>query len=98
VLDNVDFSLFKEHPETKALFTRVHADNILSPEFEAHAERVIAGIDITIGLLDDPTALTAHLAHLKSQHDGRNIKPEYYTVSHHMHAFCVALNLLTLCI
>lgn len=71
--------LFKDHPETKALFTRVNAANVLSPEFEAHAERVIAGIDITIGLLDDEPALKAHLAHLKSQHDGRNIKPEYYT-------------------
>jgi len=70
--------LFKDHPETVALFSRVHSDNILSPEFEAHAERVVGGIDTCIGLLDDPAALTAHLAHLKGQHDGRNVKPEFY--------------------
>jgi len=72
-------NLFRDHPETKAYFSRVNGDNIYSPEFEAHALRLLAGIDISIGLLDDQEALAAQVAHLKYKHKDRNIKPEYYT-------------------
>jgi len=71
-------NLFHDHPETKAYFTRVNADNIYSPEFEAHSQRLLAGFDIAIGLLDDQPALVAQLAHLKDKHKDRNIKAEYY--------------------
>lgn len=71
-------SLFHDHPETRALFGRVNGDNIYSAEFKAHAERVLGGLDMTIGLLDDPTAVAAQLAHLKEQHKTRNIKTDYY--------------------
>jgi len=71
-------SLFHDHPETRAIFTRVNGGNIYSVQFKAHADRVVGGVDTVIGLLDDPTALKAHLSHLKDQHKDRNVKPEYY--------------------
>jgi hemoglobin-like flavoprotein len=71
--------LFKSHPETRTLFERVNGENIFSPAFEAHAERVLSGLDVTIGLLDDPAALAAQFAHLKEKHVPRNVKTEYYT-------------------
>jgi len=71
-------NLFKDHPETRAFFTRVNGDNIYSPEFEAHALRLLAGLDISIGLLDDQEALQAQVAHLRYKHKDRNIQPELY--------------------
>jgi len=82
--ERVDFgvklfkNLFSRHPETKSYFTRVNGDNIYSPEFEAHALRLLAGLDISIGLLDDQASLEAQVAHLKYKHKDRNIKPEFY--------------------
>lgn len=73
--------LFHDHPETRSLFGRVNGDNIYSAEFKAHAERVLGGLDMTIGLLDDTAAVAAQLAHLKEQHKTRNIKTDYYKVS-----------------
>lgn len=70
---------FKDHPAARTLFVNVNGANIYSPEFEAHAERVLGGLDMTIGLLDDQEALTAQLAHLKAQHKERNIANEYYS-------------------
>jgi hemoglobin-like flavoprotein len=71
-------NLFHDHPTTKEYFTRVNGDNIYSPEFEAHALRLLAGLDISIGLLDDQAALEAQVAHLRFKHKDRNIKPELY--------------------
>jgi len=71
--------LFHDHPETRAYFTRVNGNNIHSPEFEAHSQRLLAGLDIAIGLLDDRPTLLAQLAHLKDKHKDRKIKPEYYS-------------------
>jgi hemoglobin-like flavoprotein len=70
---------FKDHPEARKLFTRVNGANVFSPEFEAHAERVLGGLDMTIGLLDDQPALAAQLAHLKEQHKERKIPNEFYS-------------------
>jgi hemoglobin-like flavoprotein len=72
-------SIFKEAPEIRGLFKRVNGDNAYSPEFEAHSQRVLGGLEMTISLLDDQAALDAQLAHLKSQHAERNVKGEFYT-------------------
>ena len=69
---------FHDHPGSKDLFKRVNVDNLYSCEFEAHAQRVLSGLEGTISLLDDNDALTAHLAHLHGQHQERNIPPENY--------------------
>nr|P18202.1 RecName: Full=Globin, extracellular monomeric [Tubifex tubifex] len=73
-------SIFRDAPEIRGLFKRVDGDNAYSAEFEAHAERVLGGLDMTISLLDDQAAFDAQLAHLKSQHAERNIKADYYGV------------------
>nr|4U8U_D Chain D, Globin d Chain [Glossoscolex paulistus]4U8U_H Chain H, Globin d Chain [Glossoscolex paulistus]4U8U_L Chain L, Globin d Chain [Glossoscolex paulistus]4U8U_S Chain S, Globin d Chain [Glossoscolex paulistus]4U8U_W Chain W, Globin d Chain [Glossoscolex paulistus]4U8U_a Chain a, Globin d Chain [Glossoscolex paulistus]4U8U_h Chain h, Globin d Chain [Glossoscolex paulistus]4U8U_l Chain l, Globin d Chain [Glossoscolex paulistus]4U8U_p Chain p, Globin d Chain [Glossoscolex paulistus] len=69
---------FDTHPEVKGLFKGVNGDNIYSPEFAAHAERVLSGLDMTIGLLDDTNAFKAQVTHLHSQHVERSINPEFY--------------------
>lgn len=71
-------AIFHDAPALRALFKRVNGDNTYSPEFEAHAQRVLGGLEMTISLLDDQPALAAQLAHLKAQHVERNVKPEYY--------------------
>jgi hemoglobin-like flavoprotein len=73
-------SIFRDAPDLRGLFKRVNGDNAYSPEFEAHSQRVLGGLDMTISLLDDQPALDAQLAHLKSQHAERNIKTDYYAV------------------
>ena len=50
------------------LFTRVKVANQNSPEFKAHAIRVVNGLDSAIGLLSDPATLDVQLAHLSEQH------------------------------
>lgn len=72
-------SVFHDHPDLRGLFKRVNGDNTYSPEFEAHAQRVLGGLDMTISLLDDQSSLDAQLAHLKGQHAERNVKADYYT-------------------
>lgn len=72
-------TIFHDAPELRGLFKRVNGDNTYSPEFEAHAQRVLGGLDMTISLLDDQPALDAQLAHLKGQHAERNVKADYYT-------------------
>jgi len=72
-------SIFHDHPDLRGLFKRVHGDNTYSAEFEAHIQRVLGGLDMTISLLDDQSAFDAQLAHLKSQHAERNLNAEYYT-------------------
>jgi len=71
-------SFFAMAPESRGLFDRVHGDNTLSPEFEAHAMRVLGGLDMTISLLDDSDVLHAELDHLKAQHEARDIPGHYF--------------------
>jgi hemoglobin-like flavoprotein len=71
-------SILHDHGDIRELFGRVHGDNIYSPEFGAHSMRVLSGLDMTISMLDKPEILAAQLAHLKTQHDARNIKPEHW--------------------
>lgn len=71
--------LFHDHPEARAMFTRVNGANVYSVEFKAHAERVLGGLDMTIGLLDDREALGAQIAHLKAQHKERGVTAQHFT-------------------
>jgi len=72
--------MFHDHPESRALFARVHGDNTYSSDFEAHAQRVLGGIDNCISLLDEADTLAAELGHLKGQHAERGISAETYDV------------------
>jgi len=73
--------MFHDHPEARELFQRVHGDDTYSPQFEAHAQRILGGLDNCISLLDDPATLAAELDHLKGQHAERGINADYYDVS-----------------
>lgn len=74
--------IFSQHPTAVAtFFSRVHGDDIHSPEFQAHIARVFGGFDMTISLLDDEATLNAELAHLAEQHKERGISGEYFNVS-----------------
>jgi len=73
-------AIFAQAPEARNLFTRVGGDDTGSPKFHAHANRVFAGFDIAIKLLDQPDALKAQLDHLAQQHASRNIPDNYYDV------------------
>jgi len=70
--------IFDAAPEARAIFERVRGDNVYSHEFKAHALRVMSGLDLCIGALDQIPRLDASLAHLKSQHDDRAIPAEYW--------------------
>nr|CAJ32740.1 haemoglobin A2b chain precursor [Arenicola marina] len=71
-------AIFNQDGETRALFNRVHGDDIYSPEFMAHSARVLGGLDIAISLLDNQAELDAVLAHLKEQHIERGIPDRYF--------------------
>jgi len=71
-------NFFDHHPEARDIFSRVRGDNIYSNEFHAHAIRVFGGLDICISLLSDTTTLNAALAHLKGQHDDRNLDAKLF--------------------
>jgi hemoglobin-like flavoprotein len=73
-------NIFKDYPGARDFFKRVRGDNVYSAEFEAHAERVLSGLDMSISLLDDEAALKAQLAHLKAQHQERKIEAKYFDI------------------
>ena len=72
--------MFAQVPEARRLFERVDGDDTSSAKFIGHAMRVLAGLDIAIGLLDQPEALKAQLEHLHEQHEGRHVSDQYYKV------------------
>lgn len=73
-------AVFAQAPEAKALFSRVGGDDTNSGKFKAHAERVLASLDIAINVLDQPDTLKAQLDRLREQHIPRHIPEKYFTV------------------
>jgi len=71
-------ALFAQDEDAKDLFHRVGVDDMHSADFQAHSGRVFGGLDTVISCLDDEATLVAELAHLKGQHDERNIPDAYY--------------------
>lgn len=76
-------AIFAHAPEAVKLFRRVHGDDLHSPEFKAHSMRVLAGLDMTISMMDDPEAFEAQLHHLQGQHEAREIPGNYFEVFEH---------------
>ena len=74
-------SIFNYAPTARDLFKSVNSQDMQSPEFKAHVTRVIGGLDRVISMLDNKATLDSDLAHLKSQHDSRNIDPANFVVS-----------------
>ena len=73
--------MYEIKPDTRRFFTRVSGDNLYSPAFQAHSQRVLGGLDMCIALLDDTDTLAAQLDHLQRQHVQRGITQEYFEVS-----------------
>ena len=71
--------IFNQDPAARNLFKRVNGDDEESPEFLAHSQRVLGGLDMVIALLDMPGTDDAQLAHLKGQHATRNIPRGAFT-------------------
>lgn len=71
--------IIAKNPEiVERYFGEVRGDNIYSPEFRAHAARVMAGFDMTISMIDDPTVFDAQIAHLNKQHVTLDVDAKYF--------------------
>ncbi|KAI0225719.1 hypothetical protein LSAT2_023513 [Lamellibrachia satsuma] len=78
------FKLTQDIPATKPLFANVNIDNFNSPEFGAHALRVLVGFDLCVNALQDIPVLEALTSHLSRQHVARvGVKAAYFDrISH----------------
>jgi len=75
------YRIFERYPQSKALFSRVHVDELDSPEFKAHLVRITNGLDIIVNLFDSPMVLLQEVEHLAAQHAAREgMKGEYMKV------------------
>nr|ALO75588.1 hemoglobin subunit A2 [Sclerolinum brattstromi] len=75
--------VFQHAPAARDMFARVRGDNIHTPEFRAHAMRVIGGVDMCIALLDDEDILNSQLGHLAEQHSSRGVDAASYDTLEH---------------
>ena len=71
--------LFAQVPETKALFGYNGADGVTT-RLRAQGTRMWYAVKNIIGILDNEGVLQEYLSHLRAQHAGRDLKPEYYKV------------------
>ena len=89
-------SIFSKKPEApEKYFKRVHGDDMHSPEFKAHAGRVLSGFDMSLSLLDDEGPFQAQLHHLEEQHNEMHIPAEYFDVRNHCALTMVIQNICT---
>ena len=73
--------LVEEFPDIKPLLARVNIDDMMSPEFGAHALRVVTGLDLCINALQDTPVLERVTSHLAVQHEGRvGVTKKYFDV------------------
>ena len=70
-------------PDTQKFFERVDGDDLTSPKFIAHSQRVLGGLDMCVALLDDTPTLTAQLNYLQQAHIERGITADYFLVSYY---------------
>lgn len=73
--------VFAQEPSYREFFKNVGGDDVTSPEFTAHAQRVLGGLDMVISLGDVPETAQAALTHLHHQHEARGIPYPAYSVS-----------------
>jgi hemoglobin-like flavoprotein len=70
--------LFKSHPEARAMFTKFRGDNVYSPEFQAHGQRILNAIGMLLTSGDDVEALKVLVAGVKTHLAERGIQKEFY--------------------
>lgn len=73
-------AFFAQAPEARELFAHVGADDTNSGKFKAFAERVLAGLDITINMLDQPATLKVVLDHLHAKAAAKHVPDKYIAV------------------
>lgn len=88
------YRLVEEHPSVRPILAKVKIDDPKSPEFQAHALRVITGLDLCVNALQNYQTLESITDHLAMQHEARTgVTVEYFNVSHLVHMLLVKVNL-----
>ena len=70
--------LFDLAPEAAALFG--YDGGVVTTRLRAQGSRFAIAIKSLVGFLDMDGVLQESLAHLRAQHAGRDLKPEYFKV------------------
>jgi len=71
-------NIFKDFPKAREMFSNYRGDNIYSPIFQAHAQRILNGIGMLISTSDDLEALKVLVGFVKTNLAAKGIKPEFY--------------------
>jgi len=71
-------NLFKDFPKAREMFSKYRGDNVYSPEFQAHAQRILNALGMLISTGDDVEALKILIEQVKTNLAERGIKPEFY--------------------
>jgi hemoglobin-like flavoprotein len=71
-------NLFHDFPKAREMFANFRGDNVYSPKFQAHAQRILNSLGMLIATSDDPDTLAVLLAAVKTNLAKTGIKPEFY--------------------
>jgi hemoglobin-like flavoprotein len=74
--------LFKDHPKARETFKKFRADNIYSPEFQAHSSRLLGAFGMLIESTDDPEALKVLIQNVKTVNAEKGVDAELYNEIH----------------
>jgi len=70
--------LFKDYPKAREMFSAYRGDNVYSPVFQAHAQRILNSLTMLIETADDPEALAVLEEQVQKNLAATGIKPEFY--------------------
>jgi len=71
-------NLFKTFPKAREMFTKFRGDNVYSPVFQAHAQRILNAFGMLLSSADDIEAEKVLITTVKTNLAERGIKPEFY--------------------
>jgi len=71
-------NLFKDFPKARDMFATYRGDNVYSPQFQAHAQRILNSLGMLIATSDDTEALKVLVNTVKTNLAKAGIKPEFY--------------------
>lgn len=70
--------LFRQEPEARKMFKRVHGDDLYSGAFRAHSMRVLGGLNMIISAIDNDDIAKFVLDHLHEDHIDRHVPGNYF--------------------
>jgi len=70
--------IFKDYPKAREMISAYRGDNVHSPVFQAHAQRILNALTMLIETEDDPEALAILEDQVKKNLAATGIKPEFY--------------------